>query len=554
VTDITERKRAEEVLRKSEQKFRDLLEAAPDAIVGVDQEGVIALVNTQTEELFGYNRKELLGKPVEILLPERYRTGHMKHRINYFANPNVRVMSSSFDLYGRRKDGIEIAVEINLSPLETEEGILVMSIVRDISERKRVEGALRQSESFSKKVVESSLNGLYIYDLEKEKNVYINPQYAKLTGFMLEDLDALDSSQFFGLFHLDDRPRISAHIQKITQANDGDIHEIEYRFKTAGGDWIWCLSWDSVFERDEHGKVRQIIGTFLDITERKRAEEQREQLLSTIKEKNRELEQIVYITSHDLRSPLVNIQGFSKELLASCEDLNILLGNGKIAEDAQGQLGLILQEDIPEALQIIQTSTAKMDSLLKGLLKLSRLGSVALNIHKLNMNRLVSTIAKTFEFQVKEGGVVLDFKKLPACYGDETQINQVFANLIGNALRYLAPDRSGEIKVSGVMEKDQCIYCVQDNGVGILKEQQVKIFEIFHRLNPEETEGEGLGLTIVQKILERHQGRIWLESKPGAGSEFFVSLPSKKFEPLGFNHIQGERFAEDEAVGERRIQ
>jgi len=144
----------------------------------------------------------------------------------------------------------------------------------------------------------------------------------------------------------------------------------------------------------------------------------------------------------------------------------------------------------------------------------------------LDMNAMLAHIAKTVEFQLKQAGTALQVEPLPECRGDATQINQVFSNLIDNAIKYRSSNRPGLIRVSGQVEDGRCIYAVKDNGIGIAPEYQAKVFEIFHRLNPSASEGEGLGLTIAQKILERQEGKIWVESIVGEGSAFFVSLPA----------------------------
>ncbi|MCX5994938.1 MAG: HAMP domain-containing sensor histidine kinase, partial [Chloroflexi bacterium] len=171
-------------------------------------------------------------------------------------------------------------------------------------------------------------------------------------------------------------------------------------------------------------------------------------------------------------------------------------------------------------------SSSKMDSLLSGLLRLSRLGRAALNIKQLDMNKLMAEVVASFEFQVKKSGVTIRVEELPPCYGDETQINQVFSNLLDNALKFLDADRPGMIRISGKEEEGRVTYCVEDNGIGIADKDREQIFEIFCRLDPDAGIGEGLGLTIVRKILNRHGGKVCVESEPGKGSRFLVSLPA----------------------------
>jgi len=220
----------------------------------------------------------------------------------------------------------------------------------------------------------------------------------------------------------------------------------------------------------------------------------------------------------------VNVQGFNKELAASLQELNELLKNDEVPEAFREKCSEIMEEDIPESLKFILSSTLKMDGLLSGLLTLSRIGRQDVQIKKLNMNKLVKDVAAEFEFKIRTKNVKLDLGKLPECNGDNSQINRVFSNLVGNALKFLDSSRPGIIKISGRKENKRIFYYIEDNGIGIETEHQKKIFDIFHQLEPKEP-GIGLGLTITKQILERNNGTIRVDSTPGKGTKFIISLP-----------------------------
>lgn len=261
--------------------------------------------------------------------------------------------------------------------------------------------------------------------------------------------------------------------------------------------------------------------------EHRRAEQEREKLLTILAAKNEELESILYAGSHDLKSPLLNIQGFSGELNKDCRRMLELIKKYEPSINDK-QLDALIQNDIPESLQFIRTSVSQMYALLDGLLKVSRISTANSHPEILDIDQLMKDIHATLIFQIRDKQATVTIDKLPRCYGDKVQIGQVFTNLLSNALKYLSPERNGTISVTGRIENEMSVYCVQDNGIGIDPQYHQKVFELFHRLNLSDgLSGEGIGLTIAKRIVQSHNGKIWIESEEGRGCRFFVALPSQ---------------------------
>ncbi len=263
-----------------------------------------------------------------------------------------------------------------------------------------------------------------------------------------------------------------------------------------------------------------------EIGERQKAEEELAVLNRKLQEKNRELEQVVYAASHDLRSPLVNIDGYGRELQLVVNDLQGTLTKAGASKEEIREALSEASVELAASLNYIRSGTLQMDSLLKGLLKLSRAGRVSLDIVSLDMNGIVSGIVSAMAFQINEANAEVDLGELPPCLGDPVQVGSVFSNILGNALKYLDPRRKGKISVRGWVEKNMSLYRVFDNGVGIALDQQERIFGLFVRLDRSGTEGDGIGLTLARNVLGRMNGEIRVESVPGKGSSFYVTLPS----------------------------
>ena len=357
---------ANKELEKAEEHFRLVVESAPNAMVLINHEGLITLVNNQTEKLFGYDRTELVGKKLEMLIPERFRNRHPDYRNMFLKKPQTRAMGAGLDLFALRKNGTEIQVEIGLNPIETTEGLRVLASIVDVTDRKFQE--------------------------------------------------------------------------------------------------------------------------------------------TMLKKHNKELEQFAYIASHDLQEPLRTVSNYMQ-----------------IFEEDYLKL---LDDNALKYLHAVKSATRRMSALIKSLLGFSRLGH-STKLAKVDCKKLINEVIADLESMIHTSNAIIKVTEMPQLNIYETEIRQVFQNLITNAIKFQKKGAQPEIQIRAEKTGEKWKFSVSDNGIGIDPIYFERVFDVFQRLHTDEVyEGNGIGLSNCKKIVQLHDGEIWVESIPGQGSTFYFTIPN----------------------------
>lgn len=474
--------------KKKDRIFEELLNAAPDATVVANEKGEIILVNRQTELLFGYSRQELLHQQVEVLIPIDFRINHQTYRERYFGSPKVRAMGAGLELFAMRKDGTKFPVEISLSPLMTADGVLVSASIRDITDRKKQEEKFRSllDAAPDATVIVNEAGVIEMVNIQTE-NLFGYTR-TELTGRPVEVLipSALRSN------HVNHRksfvqaakPRaMGAGIELKAVKKDGTLFPVEISLSPLQTDSGMLIS----------AAVR-------DISTRKELEDE-------LRKSTAEMEAFTYSVSHDLRAPLRGIIGFTAIL--------------------EEEYANKLDDEARRITAVIKGSATKMGNLIDDLLTFSRMGKKEIIKTSVDMSGMVSEIINEFEVQEHQGKkITWKMNDLPVVKADRNTIHQVWVNLISNAIKYSGNREAPVIETGGNKENGVFVFYVKDNGVGFDEQYRNKLFKVFQRLhNPEEFEGTGVGLALVEKIVSRHGGKVWAEGKTDEGACFYFSLP-----------------------------
>ena len=503
-------KEIENALQKSEERFRQIAESSGDFIWEVDVHGVYTYVNPIVDEILGYRPEELIGTKhfydffhpdiKETFKKAAFEVFAKKAVFRNFINPNVH------------KNGNTVILETSGLPVLDSTGNLLgyRGSDRDITLRKKAEVALRESEERYKRMV--STVTAYTYSVGVSEGVAVSTQHSmgciQVTGYNPEDYES-DPYLWCKMIYPDDKMIVETSVKEVLAGHE--VSPIEHRIMHRDGKVVWVRNTIVPFY-DVNGRLTRYNGMIEDITERKLAEEKIQKLNKELEQKvfdlmeaNKELEAFNRSVSHDLQTPLLVIGGFSRRFLKIC--------GGKLSID---EIDMV---------NTIQMSAQKMERIIKDLLLFSSLGRKDIKPVKIDMRNLMTTALNEINSLLEGRMIKFDIKVLPPVYGDIGLIKQVLVNLLSNAIKFTRSKDMAVIEVGCKVKENENTYYVKDNGIGFDTNDTDKLFSPFYRLpEAKEFEGTGIGLSIVQRIINRHGGRVWAEGKINQGATFYFSL------------------------------
>jgi two-component system, LuxR family, sensor kinase FixL len=496
----------------AEQRFRLVVEAAPNAMVMIDQAGKILMVNAQAEQVFGYLRDELLGRPVETLVPERFRGHHPGLRRAFFVDPRPRPMGAGRDLYGIKKDGSEFPIEIGLNPIETDEGLMVLSAIVDITERKAAEQALRDSEQRFRSlaaIVEFSDDAIISKTLDGIVTSW-NSAAERMFGYTAAEMVGQPILRLAVPGHSDD---MLAILERIKRGEPVDHHETMRRHKN-GTTLHISLSVSPIYDAD--GQLLGASKIARDITAAKLAEAALKESRSQLEELHAEflhvsqltaMGQMAAMVTHELNQPLTAITNY-------LEAANALIRHG--GELPLSRISNVIERAAEQAIragQIIQR--------MRGLASRSdgekRIEVIAPLVKEAAELALVGTKLQGISLTIR------DSSDEATIVADKVQVQQVLLNLLRNAAEAVADQERRDITLLTVARDETVQISVIDNGPGLPEEVQAKLFQPF--VSTKKT-GMGVGLSICHAIIAAHDGSLWTEPNPEGGTIFHISLPT----------------------------
>jgi PAS domain S-box-containing protein len=492
---------AEKEQAAARTRLAAIVESSQDAIVGKDLNGIVTSWNRGAERIFGYSEAEMIGKSIVVLAAP----GRAEDIPRILERVRGGAVVYHYETVSRTKDGRLLDVSLTISPIKDGEGRVIgaSKIARDITQQKAHERALRDSQARLNIALEAGGMGAWEWNIEQSRVTW-SPQ--------LEAIHGLPAGTFGGSFedfqrdiHTEDRARVLKTIEAAVES--GNDYRVEYRFVRPDGSIGWLEARGRLMSAPQ-----RMVGVCQDISDRKETEHALVNQSELLSRSNADLREFAYIASHDLQEPLRNVSTFTQLL----------------ERRYRGQL----DSDAETFIKYIVDSANRMTQLIRDLLAYSQvIHSADSPTEEVALREPVEWALDNLRSSIEESGAIVEIDPLPTLRCDKSQIAQVFQNLISNAIKYRSAN-SPRIHISAqqiAAQQDEtgCIISVRDNGLGIAPAYHDKVFGVFRRLHGADYAGTGIGLAICKKIVEKHGGRIWVESGAEEGSVFKFSLPAK---------------------------
>jgi PAS domain S-box-containing protein len=500
-------------LRESEARKTAILETAPDAIISIDQSGRIIEWNPAAERIFGYSRALALGRELTgLIVPKSNEELHRKGLARFLQTGRGRMLGQRTEVMALRANGAEFPVELTITKIPGEGPLVFTSFVRDITERRRTEDALRKSEERFRLLVEG-VEDYAIYMLDHHGRITTwNAGAERIMGFRAQEIIG---RRFHRFYVAEDVERKKPDQALAVATAEGHFQDERWQVRKDGTQY-WA-SFVITALRDETGRLTGFSTIARDVTKRKNDEDEIRRLnaglearvqerTAELRAAYQELEAFSYSISHDLRAPLIHIAGFVEML--------------------KSDLGARLDEKSSRHLQTICDSTENMGRMIADLLTFSRIGRADMHKIRFDLNDTVKEVRRDLQAQAQNRKVTWVVAQLPEVFGDPLLLRQALYNLLGNALKYTRNRAEAHIEITAGTNEHEHIIAIKDNGAGFDMKYAAKLFGVFQRLHSaSEFEGTGIGLANVRRIIGRHGGRTWAEGAPDDGAEFYFSLP-----------------------------
>jgi PAS domain S-box-containing protein len=491
----------ENKLKESEEKYKKIFELSPEATLILDDKGNILDVNRRFYDWLWYGPEEVVGKnilDIPFLTAENRKRSKEK-----FGQRMLGKEVSPYELDFISKKGKRLVGRIFGAVIKNAEGKAIRAIMKisNVTEQKQIEETLRDSEEKLKVIIEN-VNDV-IFQLSPSGIIkYVSPNVEKIYGYKPEDLIGKHLKKTTPKAEVPKALKALKSILSGKAIKNFELSQLDSRGKRIPMEI-------SVSAIRKGNKIIAVQGLVRDITERKQMEKELIQALEELKLRNKELDDYTYTVSHDLREPLITIQGLSEMLYRKYGDK--------------------LDRSMVPYIRRISSASQWLERLVSDLLELSRAGKKAGEFKEVKVKSIIGLSLKSIESHVSKKHIELKQPlEFPTIYCDKTGMQQVFNNLLDNAIKYMGSQSHPNIEIDWSKSKDHYLFWIKDNGMGIKREDQEKIFNVFYRGSGASKEGTGIGLSIAKKVIESHGGKIWVKSRLGQGSTFYFTIPVRE--------------------------